>query len=108
MTLILLIKKKHNTRQRERQWRKDQILTDEDNDIDTPDFGRSIVERVQIQFPTFDGTNFRDWRAKPSHGKDITYNNLASRTNRGNKFYKMWHINFMTMHLMILYRSYRD
>ena len=65
------------------------ILTDEDNDIDTPDFGRSIVERVQIQFPTFDGTNFRDWRAKPSHGKDITYNNLASRTNRGNKFYKM-------------------
>ena len=40
------------------------ILTDEDNDIDTLDSGQSIVERVQIQFPMFDGAYFRDWRAK--------------------------------------------
>ena len=40
------------------------ILTDEDDDIDAPDSSRPIVECAQIQFPMFDGTNFRDWRAK--------------------------------------------
>ena len=40
------------------------ILTDEDENIDTLDSGRSIVEHAQIQFLAFDGTNFWDWRGK--------------------------------------------
>ena len=31
---------------------------------DTPDSDQSVIERAQIQFPTFDGTNFRVWRTK--------------------------------------------
>ena len=58
---------------------KRKILTDEDGDIDTPDSGRSIVERPQIQFPTFDGANFRDRRAKAEQFFELEATLIAQR-----------------------------
>jgi len=40
------------------------ILTTAEAFSDTADSGWSVIERTHIQFLTFDGTNFRDWRAK--------------------------------------------
>lgn len=34
------------------------------NQGETLESVHSVVERVQIQFPSFDGSNFHDWQAK--------------------------------------------
>jgi len=55
------------------------ILTDEDDDIDAPDSSRPIVECAQIQFPMFDGTNFRYWRAKAEQFFELEAKSIAQR-----------------------------
>ena len=40
------------------------IMNDEDHHSETPETVLSIVDRVHIPFLSFDGSNFRDWKAK--------------------------------------------
>jgi formylmethanofuran dehydrogenase subunit A len=37
--------------------------TDTDSTNGSPETSSSAIERAHIQFPSFDGTNFRDWHA---------------------------------------------
>jgi len=40
------------------------ITNDEDHHNETPEMVLSIADRAQIPFSSFDGSNFREWKAK--------------------------------------------